>query len=70
MPIINTTAFSLRGVHVEGEVSEVWKQVEPPCPVVSPLCPFFVCRTKETLSTGNFLSVINILMQLRKVRVD
>ena len=25
------------------------------------------CRTKETLATGDFLSVINILMQLRKV---
>lgn len=25
------------------------------------------CRTKETLASGNFLSVINILMQLRKV---
>ncbi len=24
-------------------------------------------RTKETLSTGNLLSVINVLMQLRKV---
>jgi len=26
-----------------------------------------LCRTKETLATGDFLSVINILMQLRKV---
>lgn len=25
------------------------------------------CRTKETLSCGNLLSVINVLMQLRKV---
>ena len=25
------------------------------------------CRTKDTLSAGNYLSVINILMQLRKV---
>jgi SNF2 family DNA or RNA helicase len=25
------------------------------------------CRTKETLATGHFMSVINILMQLRKV---
>ena len=24
-------------------------------------------RTKETLSAGNYLSVINVLMQLRKV---
>lgn len=28
---------------------------------------FPFCRTKETLATGNFMSVINILMQLRKV---
>jgi hypothetical protein len=27
----------------------------------------FLIRTKETLSTGNLLSVINVLMQLRKV---
>ncbi len=27
----------------------------------------FLCRTKETLATGHFMSVINILMQLRKV---
>lgn len=27
----------------------------------------FFIRTKETLSTGNLLSVINVLMQLRKV---
>ena len=27
---------------------------------------FFFCRTKETLATGHFMSVINILMQLRK----
>ena len=27
------------------------------------------CRTKETLASGNYLSVINILMQLRKVCV-
>jgi len=26
-----------------------------------------LCRTKETLATGHFMSVINILMQLRKV---
>jgi len=26
-----------------------------------------VVRTKETLATGHFMSVINILMQLRKV---
>ena len=26
-----------------------------------------VARTKETLATGHFMSVINILMQLRKV---
>ena len=25
------------------------------------------CRTKESLATGNYLSVVNILMQLRKV---
>lgn len=28
---------------------------------------FIFIRTKETLETGNFLSVINVLMQLRKV---
>lgn len=27
-------------------------------------------RTKETLEAGNFLSVINILMQLRKVSIQ
>jgi E1A-binding protein p400 len=27
----------------------------------------FVYRTRETLATGNLLSVINVLMQLRKV---
>ncbi len=27
----------------------------------------FLFRTKETLATGNLLSVINVLMQLRKV---
>lgn len=27
-------------------------------------------RTKETLEAGNFLSVINILMQLRKVGIS
>lgn len=35
-------------------------------------CPYYFClyylfRTKETLASGNFLSVINVLMQLRKV---
>ena len=30
----------------------------------------YVCRTKDTLATGNYLSVINILMQLRKVSPD
>lgn len=28
---------------------------------------FLIYRTKETLASGNFLSVINVLMQLRKV---
>lgn len=28
---------------------------------------FIVFRTKETLASGNMLSVINVLMQLRKV---
>ena len=28
---------------------------------------FILHRTKETLAAGNYLSVINILMQLRKV---
>jgi E1A-binding protein p400 len=28
---------------------------------------FSFCRTRETLATGNLLSVINVLMQLRKV---
>lgn len=28
---------------------------------------YYYCRTKETLQSGNLLSVINVLMQLRKV---
>lgn len=28
---------------------------------------YLIYRTKETLASGNFLSVINVLMQLRKV---
>lgn len=32
-----------------------------------PHLPVFSPRTKETLATGHFMSVINILMQLRKV---
>lgn len=31
------------------------------------MCFYFYYSTKETLASGNFLSVINILMQLRKV---
>ena len=31
------------------------------------LCVLVVFRTKETLSSGNYLSIINVLMQLRKV---
>ena len=30
---------------------------------------YMLCRTKETLSSGNYLSIINVLMQLRKVHV-
>ena len=33
----------------------------------SPSILYFHCRTKETLASGHFMSVINILMQLRKV---
>lgn len=31
------------------------------------LCFFILFRTRETLASGNLLSVINVLMQLRKV---
>ena len=69
MPAVNTTAFPLRGVHVKGKVSDVWVQWSWEPTTVLLRAPS-VCRTKETLTGGNFLSVINILMQLRKVRVQ
>uniref|UniRef100_A0A3Q3F0P3 Snf2-related CREBBP activator protein n=1 Tax=Labrus bergylta TaxID=56723 RepID=A0A3Q3F0P3_9LABR len=44
------------------------------CPMMSLLCfsilhlfSFLIHRTRETLASGHFMSVINILMQLRKV---
>ena len=31
------------------------------------LCACHIIRTKDSLASGNYLSVVNILMQLRKV---
>nr|XP_021139135.1 helicase SRCAP-like [Columba livia] len=40
----------------------------PPIPPMSPLSPTSPCprSTKATLASGHFMSVINVLMQLRK----